>query len=133
MKKALHILYLIFFSLGLSAQLSEAQEGAAQEMNKSFSEDALVSFKAYQDVYSEKCEFQELRQRQEMYFFSETLDRALQLRGLDKEFKNSFRKGYKLGFEKGLIKGSEGDFKSRKEFCNCIHSVVVEGEYDCMQ
>ena len=125
------LLLVINISLIVGAQeLSSLQESVAAEMSND-PEEVLIIRKAYHDVYFQKCTSQIIQQQDDMKYSSQILERALNLRGLDKEFRNSILKGSKLGWQRGILKGKEKDFNSTRDYCNCIHKVIFKNEFEC--
>ena len=60
------------------------------------------------------------------------LNRTLQIRGIDKEIRNSFKKGFDYGFRKGKTRGLKDYFSSTEKFCNCLYAVSAKNETKCL-
>ncbi len=128
------ILVLSFFFVGSShsQELSYLYEDLAREWAEFYSEEKLYFIKSVNDVYFEECKFQNKNKKEQMSLAEKVLDRALQIRGIDKEIKNSATKGFKYGFRKSRTRSMEGYYSSKSEFCDCLHSVSAMNEPSCL-
>ena len=129
----LKLFFITFFiNFSFAQELSPLYEDLAQEWARDYSDEVLYLLKSYNEVYFEECNSQSYKNKEDMRLTAIVLDRTLQIRGINDEIKNSFRKGFDYGFRKGQTRGLKDYFSSKEKFCNCLYDVSAKNETKCL-